>query len=232
MALIKYGPNISNMSGAMGGSVYSRNRYGAYIRNRTKPVNPNSLRQSVVRNIMADLAQLWNSTLTAGERNQWTEYGNNVPLVNKLGDTFFATGLNHYIRSNVPRIQAGLDRVDAGPVIFTLPGTDPTVTIAASEATQQIAVTFDDTLDWATEAGAALLVACGQPVNQTINFFGGPWRFGDGIEGINPGGVASPQNVPAPFILQQDQKFFVQCRISLADGRLSNFFRTSANCAA
>ena len=41
MALVKYGGGIIQMSGSMAGNTFARNRYGNYMRARTKPVNPN-----------------------------------------------------------------------------------------------------------------------------------------------------------------------------------------------
>ncbi|GAH28464.1 unnamed protein product, partial [marine sediment metagenome] len=38
MALVKYGAGIIQMSGSIAGDVHARNRFGNYIRPRTKPV--------------------------------------------------------------------------------------------------------------------------------------------------------------------------------------------------
>ncbi|GAH13494.1 unnamed protein product, partial [marine sediment metagenome] len=49
MSLVKYGGGIVQMSGSIAGNTFARNRYGNYVRARTKPINPNSDRQVVVR---------------------------------------------------------------------------------------------------------------------------------------------------------------------------------------
>ncbi|GAH76569.1 unnamed protein product [marine sediment metagenome] len=65
MALIKYGVGIADASGSAGGVVFARNKSGAYIRNRTKPVNPKSTRQEAARAVVSYLAQRWHEDLTA-----------------------------------------------------------------------------------------------------------------------------------------------------------------------
>ena len=225
-------PIISAGSGSIGGTTYSHNRYGQYMRGRVVPVNPNSERQDAVRAVFADLAQRWLSTLTTAQRAAWNNYGANVAVKDKLGQDIYLSGLNHYIRSNTALIQAGLTRVDIGPTVFTLPETDPALDAGASEATQNLAVVFDDGLDWVDIDEAALLVHVGLPQNPTINFFGGPYRYAGKIEGDSITPPTTPATVGSPFTIAEDQKIFVRARIVLADGRLSNFFECTFLCAS
>ncbi|KKL73251.1 hypothetical protein LCGC14_2076760, partial [marine sediment metagenome] len=59
MAIITPGPTVAAISGSIGGTVYSRNRGGAYIRNRAIPVDPNTSFQINVRAILAAQSQNW-----------------------------------------------------------------------------------------------------------------------------------------------------------------------------
>jgi hypothetical protein len=223
--LIKLGEIVSQASGTLRGTTYSHNRYGAYVRNGTIPVNPQSDRQTTVRSFFQDLTQHWSQTLTQAQRDQWTTYGENVPILNRLGDQVLLTGLGHYIRSNVPRLLAGLTRVDAGPVIFTLPEVDSAADCGYTADDQKCAVAFTDTLDVYDEDDAALLVYVGNPVNPTIDFFNGPFRFADSIDGDSVTPPTSPTEVDSPFTIQTAQRVYHRFRITRADGRLSNFFR-------
>lgn len=230
--LIKLGDVVGQASGSLRSSTYSHNRFGAYIRNRAIPTNPQSSRQSTVRTLLQVLTNRWGSTLTTGERAQWTTYGSNVGVVNRLGETIYLTGLNHYVRSNLPRVVAGLDIVDAGPVVFALPETDETVAYSFTADDQKISVAFDDTMDWADLDGAALLIYCGIPVNPTINFFNGPFRFADSIDGDGVSPPSSPTEIDSPFTFQTAQLVYCRARISLDDGRLSSFFRLGSGVVA
>jgi hypothetical protein len=231
MALIVF-PEGQQRSGSMGATVYSHNRSGAYIRARTVPVNPNTDRQVAVRNAVRALAIGWENTLTQAQRDEWSVYAASLAWQNHLGQTINLTGLNHYIRSNTPRIQGGQPRVDDGPKIINLGAAELGLGAIASEATQLITVTVDTAEPWASETGAAQFVYQGIPQNSSIQFFGGPWRFLAAINGADGAPPAGPFPFPAAFPFGDGQRMWMQTRISRADGRLSEFARVNFLAAA
>jgi len=224
MALVVL-PEGTQISGSAGGTTWSHNRFGAYKRNRSVPVNPNTDRQVAIRNLTRALSIAWATELTQAQRDAWELYAANVSWVNKLGQSVLLTGLNHFVRSNASRQQAGLARVDAGPVIFTLAPAELALVVTASEATQLLSVVYDDALDWCDEDGAFQSVFMGLPKNGCIKFFGGPWRFADVIEGDSVTPPTSPASIAVPFPIAEGQRIWVQTRIGFADGRLSEFAR-------
>ena len=100
MALVKYGGGIVQASGSIAGTTHARNRFGNYVRARTKPVNPNSASQGAVRTALSYLAMIWASLLTAAERTSWNTYAAAVAIKNRLGETVYGTGFNHFIGWN------------------------------------------------------------------------------------------------------------------------------------
>ena len=54
----------------IGGQVASKNRGGAYMRNKVTPVNPQTAAQTAIRNRLAGLSQAWRA-LTAAQRAAW-----------------------------------------------------------------------------------------------------------------------------------------------------------------
>lgn len=227
MVLVASGPHGSgNASGSIGADTYSHNRFGQYVRNRTKPVNPNTPRQVLMRAALAELTVRWSQTLTAGQRTAWNLYASSVVMKNKIGEDTLLTGFNHYLRSNTSLIHFGGAPVDAGPTVFELPAHDPAYAIAISEATQQITVTYDDTMDWNDENGGRLLGFQGSPQNPQRNFFGGPWRWHGNLAGVNGAPPASPQILGTSFVCTAGQRVWTYGRISRADGRLSTPFQT------
>lgn len=226
-ALIKYGGGIIQMSGSIAGNTFARNRYGNYVRARTKPVNPNSDRQVAVRALMALLSEEWADTLSAAQRTAWNSYAAAVVMQNKLGESIKLSGFNHFIRGNIPMLVAGHAMVADGPVVMALPSQDPTLAIAVNGATNQITVTFDDTMDWCTEDDAFLWVHLASPQNPTRTFCDGPWRRNMFLEGVDPGGIASPFG-PAginAWTFSTGQRVYAFARIQRADARLSGEFR-------
>lgn len=226
MALVVL-PEGQQRSGSIGGTVWSRNRYGAYIRNRSVPVNPNTDRQVAVRNIVRALTIAWQNVLTTAQRDAWDVYASNVTWLNKLGQSVNLTGLNHFIRSNTPRLQSGSDRVDDGPVIFNLATAELELAVTASEATQQASIAFDNAAAWANETGACQYVYGGLPQNGGIKFFGGPWRLIGLIEGDDITPPVSPAVEDYPFPFAEGQRLWVRSRVSRLDGRLSEFAQTN-----
>lgn len=232
MALVQFGGGITKMSGSIAGNTFARNRYGNYVRSRTKPVNPQSARQVKVRAIIAELTARWSATLTAVQRTAWGLYASNVAMLNKLGETIHLSGFNHYIRSNTWRLDLGQSVVDDGPTTFELPGQDGTISITASEATQLVTVTFNDGLDWCSEDDAGLMILEGSPQNPQRNFFDGPWKGRSAKMGSVAVPITSPQTYAAIHVVTEGQRLWVKFRILRADGRLSERFAAQILVAA
>lgn len=227
MALIKFGGGITAMSGSIAGNTFARNRYGNYIRARTKPTNPNSTFQIYARTIIAFLTEYWRDTVTSNQRAAWNLYASNVAMKNKLGETIYLTGFNHFIRSNSVRKWYTIPLVADGPTDFSLPEKDPTVAIDVDDTPQNIAVTFDNTMDWASETWASMIMRQGIPQNGTRNFFMGPWKPCLNING-SPSPHASPLSVIPYIPVAEGQHQWCAFRITRADGRLSEIFYANA----
>lgn len=212
---------LTQASGSVGGIVASHNRGGMYFRARTIPVNPNSPAQQVVRGATQALSTAWQDVLTGAQRDTWKTYGDNVAMTNKLGDQVFLTGQQHYIRSNVPRLVAGLTRIDPGPVIFNLGTfTDPVLTAAGGAGTLSIA--FTDADAWTGEDNSAMIIQQSREQAPSINFFKGPFRFNDSIDGDTAIPVTTPQVLTTLFAMTLDNLMFVRARVTRSDGRLSS----------
>lgn len=228
MALIKFGGGVVGMAGKIGGTVYARNRYGQYARSWANPVNPRSDRQTAIRGIIGALGDLWGQTLTDDQRASWENYASNVEMKNRLGETIQLSGFNHFCRSNAVRIHAGLVPVLDAPAVQALAEHDPTFAISATAQSTDVDVTFNPGLAWANEDGGAMLVHFSTLVNGNIQFYGGSYRYAGKIIGDDTTPPTSPATLTYPGPTPQaGQKIFAKARIVRADGRASEFFRTS-----
>lgn len=189
MALIRW-PEGQQRSGSIGGSTYSHNRFGAYVRARTIPVNPNTQRQVDVRNLMQNLTIQWGTVLTQLQRDAWDLYASNITWFNALSEAVFLSGLNHYIRSNVPRMMCGLEKLQDAPCEMYLAIPEQQLIVTGSFATQLLSVAYDDTAAWASETGGFQIVYMGKPVSPAKKFFNGPWRKICCILGEDPVAIA------------------------------------------
>lgn len=225
MALVRYGGGIVQMSGSVAGGTFARNRFGNYVRARTKPINPKSPRQCGARITVMYLAEQWReSPMDDAKRLAWETYANGVAWLNKLGETVKLSGYNHFIRSNAALIRAGGTLVTTGPPDIGLPPGDGDFAVVANATTQKLSITFNAAFDWALETGAYLSVEMGMPQNPTRTSFGGPWRFAAPIAGVDTTGVSSPQLIDPPFTLTPGQKIWCRARIIRKDARASTSF--------
>lgn len=219
MALIRYAEG-QQRSGSIGGSTYSRNRGGQYIRTRAIPTNPSTARQLAVRNNLAQLSDRWQNILTQVQRDAWAVYASNTPVTNPLGEQILLSGLNMYIRGNAPRLQAAVALVDDGPSLFGLP--DPPVDMALGiSAPFTLNGVVDPALNaWAAEDDAYLLTYTGRPQNPTINYFSGPYRFSDALAGDSTTPPTLISGTTA-YTYAAAQVAWAYAQVSRADGRLS-----------
>ena len=217
---------VTAASGSIGGITASHNRGGQYLRARTIPVNPGSVFQQTVRDAVISLSAKWGELLTVAQRTAWEVYADSVPIPNALGDPRILTGMAMYVRSNVPRIQALLPRVDDAPQIFNL-GDVTGPTYAGLTPPTAATIGFDAQDDWANEDDSAMLVYFSPPKMQSINYYKGPYRYAGPILGDVSLPPTTPAALTTPFTYSaaSPQRSFAQIRVTRADGRLSGPFR-------
>lgn len=97
MAKFTPGPTVAAVSGSIGGNVYSRNRYGAYIRYRAKPVVSTSDAATQAKNFLTAASQKWRD-LTAAQRLQWETWASGNPIIDNLGNAQILQGNAAYVR--------------------------------------------------------------------------------------------------------------------------------------
>lgn len=226
MALVKYGAGIIQISGAIAGDVHARNRFGNYIRPRTKPVNPHSPRQESIRAVLSYLAEYWHADLNPTQRGLWDTYAAAVSTKNRLSETIHLTGYNHFIRTNCASFTAGFSVFATAPSVLSLPEKDETLICSASNVgAQQLTFTYSN-VGWAVngETKFRLMIYQGQPQLASRNYFNGPWRF---LYAADEGqGAAGTVTVSAAFAFAVGQKVWFQGRILTVSGRLSNLWTT------
>lgn len=101
MAIVKYVAPIDEMRGHLGGIVYSANGAGTYAKTWKMPAKPFSPPQSNQKAFLGSHGQYWNA-LTQAQRDDWDTYAAAAPqaLTNSLGQTYYASGFNWYVRIN------------------------------------------------------------------------------------------------------------------------------------
>lgn len=107
LALIKMsGIGVTEISGKAGGTVFSRGRGGAYVRNRVVPSNPQTIAQQAVRAVFGAISSAWR-TLTAEQREAWNAITSDYPTQNRLGETKILSGKALFQKLNMNLLEAG-----------------------------------------------------------------------------------------------------------------------------
>lgn len=182
MAKVKYGSTVAQLSGSIGGTVYARNRGGAYIRNKTAPIQPNSGLQSGSKTIFAAAVNTWTNTLSNSERTAWNAYASAVPYTDVFGDTRYYSGQQRYIQLYIALTNSGGNPASAASAPTTM--TEAENVLSTSITVNQGAKTADLSAVLAATltpiditVGDMLLFHVGTSITQATNYFNGPYRY-------------------------------------------------------
>jgi len=130
MAKFTPGPAVAAVSGSVGGTTFSRNRYGQYMRFRAKPVVSTTPEAQEAKGILTTQTQNWQN-LTDAERLAWKQYAETHLVTNSLGVAVTLTGHQAYVGIN-----ARIDKAN-GTLL-----TDPPAA-AAPEGLQSLVLSAD-----------------------------------------------------------------------------------------
>lgn len=166
MAKFTSGPAIGSASGSAGGTTFSRNRFGAYIRRRAVPVNPSSAKQLIVRARLGNLSQSWRG-LTAAQRLAWNTQAPSIVLTDALGQQYSPTGQQLFVSVNLNRLVVGLAQA-------TTPPANPTQAVITSASATVVGSTGVATVTFAPAiaVGSFYLLRATSPKSAGRNYFG------------------------------------------------------------
>ena len=133
MALIKMGALAQDVRGSLNGTVFSRNRGGAYVRSKVSPVQPVSHWSSAVRQGFKAVSQRWATTLTDAQRADWIAFANLHPFVNVFGDSIVLSGVAMFQAVNQRVRLCGGAWLDDAPETFVV-GDLGSVSVVATAA--------------------------------------------------------------------------------------------------
>lgn len=116
MAKFVPGAMAGQISGSIGSTTFSRNRFGPYMRRRTNPVNPSSVYQQQIRAWLSQLSQGWRS-LSSAVQLQWSNWASQNPVTDSLGLQQNLDGHQAYVQINSRILKAGATIISAPPIV-------------------------------------------------------------------------------------------------------------------
>lgn len=99
MAIFTPGVAVGQISGRVGGSVFSHNRGGMYIRNGSIPSVSQTQKAQNYKGYLAYASQLY-ANLSDAQAAAWREYAANHPVTNRLGRSHTLTAGNWFVACN------------------------------------------------------------------------------------------------------------------------------------
>jgi hypothetical protein len=220
MAKVLFGNAVQDMRGKDNGNVYSKNRFGPYIRTKVTPVNRRTTFQTAVRATFTVLARLWGGTLTEAQRQAWIAYAAVTPFTNIFGQVRFLSGHQMFISRNAALGNVGIAFV-LNPPTSNANGDLGALTLAA-------AVAAGGSMTLATNEsnvpiGALVVVYATPQLSPGVNFVKSELRY---IGNFASGG--SPYNLKADWVAKYGtfptvagKKIIVAAQLITTNGQLS-----------
>lgn len=230
MAKIQFGNIVADARNSVGGVVYSRNTWGAYIRQKVSPVQPRTSRQQDTRASLTQLSKMWGTELTEEQREAWRQFGAAFPITDVFGNTVALTGIAAFQRINRVRMELGLSPLldppanmdvtppDSASLDLSYTGTPPTLSIKVVFAPSP------------APSGHHVEVFATKPLSAGRAFVSSDLR----LVAISPAGQASPFDITAAYKAKFGEpavgsKIFVEVRfVNEENGALSRGLRAWA----
>lgn len=96
MASIKSGSIVSDIRGKVGTEIYSRNKFGSYVKSYAVPVQPGTAFQDTAQDRLATCIASWQS-LSDADRLAWNDYAGSVSFSNGVGLPSKLSGYNLFV---------------------------------------------------------------------------------------------------------------------------------------
>lgn len=147
MARITTGPIISDIRGKSGDQIFSRNRYGLYVKGFAVPTGTPSAAMETARARMAAVVAAWHS-LSEANRQRWISQANAMNAKAKRFPREKLTGYNLFTRCQMWRLTAGLSQSTTPTALLRIPTFQIVTTYEATSGIEGEYTTQNSTSAW------------------------------------------------------------------------------------
>lgn len=133
---------VADIRNKLNGSVFSKNKGGAYIRTKVTPVNPQSVAQQNVRNHLSTNSQAWRG-LTEAQRQGWNNAAPNFPYTDIFGNIKQLSGFQLYVKLNTNLAVIAAAAISDAPTPVAIPAL--TALSLAATPSPSLSLTFAPT---------------------------------------------------------------------------------------
>src|SRR5271157_5627776 len=120
MARILMTAAVADIRGKLAGSVFARNKGGAYIRTKVTPINPKTSYQSLQRSYVSNLAKYYATTMSVANRLAWTNWGKSTTAKSIFGEKLILSGVAAFQKVNLIILSCGGSQINTPPLNNTV----------------------------------------------------------------------------------------------------------------
>lgn len=209
MAKLLFTAVVADMRNKLNGTVFSKNRYGAYARTKVTPVNPQTTAQQAARNRLATNSQAWRG-LTEIQRDSWTGAAPQFPMRDIFGNSKILSGSALYVKLNNNLNVIGLPPIATSPSPTEIPALVLT-SLSSTAAVPSLSMVFGDS---PVPADFEMVVEATPPVGAGISFVKNKYR----IVSTQAAATATPVNLLSDYSAifgnpVAGQKIFVRAKL-------------------
>lgn len=216
MAKIKLsGIGVVDIRGKLNGTIFSKNRGGAYVRTKVTPTNPQTVAQMFVRGVFAAISSAW-SALSQLQRNSFNGFVAAYATTDIFGDLKNPSGKSLYQRLNQNLA------ISAQPQITTCVAPSEVPFAGLVSAAGDVSLNSFDMTTSGTTTGTKLLIFATPPLSQGTTFVKNKLR----LLTVRAGGPASVENIRAAYTekfgpLTAGANIYIGVKVVNANGQAS-----------
>lgn len=200
---------VADIRNKLNGSVFSKNRYGAYVRTKVTPVNPQTVYQAAARNNLATWSASWRS-LDESQRQAWIAAAVNFPFTDIFGNSKILSGSALYVKLNTNIANVGGSALSDPPSPIALSPIS-SITLTAAETGGVVSLAY---VMGSTDANDILVVDATPLINPGISFVKNKYRYLVDVASTTASPLVLTPVYAARFSAPvADQKIFVRARI-------------------
>lgn len=194
MALVQYGPIVSDARRKIGGIVATKGHAGNFMRKKVSPIQPRSAAQRNVRANFTAISKHW-QTLGAAVIAAFNSLAKSTPIKDRFGNTVTRTGAQLYMSLNraLFQISAAAYPLAAAPASLSadFPGAITATCVASGGVITITPASYPAT-------GEAAVVFAGPPISPGKTFVGKNYKF-MGFFGVLATPPSAPYVITTPY---------------------------------
>jgi hypothetical protein len=177
--MAKFQPILGNLRGSIGANCFAVNRYGAYVRFKQSPTQPNTQYQLNMRNLLMTLSKYWSTQLTEAQRVAWRAFAEQNPISDVFGQPQPLSGINAFIKLNTwkqlskqgfiwdPPVEWWVYNINSAQLSISYAGTPPVLKIQVSFTYPEPAVPIEQ----------GVFIYASSPITPGVTFYKTFMRF-------------------------------------------------------